>query len=132
MRIYTMIAVGGFFGATLRFSIKTLEISQLSVNFPLSTLLINILGCLILGFFVAIVEDKLKLGEAEKLGVVSGFLGALTTFSSISKEISLQLALGDILTAGLYLGLSIILGLGAIFAGLSIGSKFVLYKPKTD
>lgn len=132
MRIYTMIAVGGFFGAILRFSIRALEFSQPFGDFPLITLLINLLGCFVLGLFVVITEAELKLGEAEKVGIVTGFLGALTSFSAISKEINLQLASGELLEAGLYAGVSIVLGLGAVFAGIALGNRFVLYKQKTD
>ena len=128
MRKYAMIAAGGFWGAILRFFIKTFEISSTTSNFPINTLLINILGSFILGFFITVAKDSLKLGEAERVGAISGFLGAFTTFSAISKEVNFQLSSGDLLTAGIYLGLSVILGLTGVFVGLSLGDKLTLKK----
>lgn len=130
MRIYAMIAVGGFWGAILRFFIKTIGISSWNTYFPLNTLIINVTGSLILGFFIITAEDVLKLREAEKLGMISGFLGAFTTFSAISKEISQQLATGHFIAAGLYMILSVLLGLGAVWLGVMLGRRLKLHKQR--
>jgi CrcB protein len=132
MRKYAMIAAGGFWGAILRFFIRTLEISTTTLSFPINTLLINILGSLMLGYFITVAKDTLKLGEAERVGIISGFLGAFTTFSAISKEVNFQLTSGDLLTAGIYLALSVILGLAAVFVGISLGDRLAVKKKKAD
>jgi len=123
MRVYVMIAIGGFAGAVLRFVIRAVDIPIWNTHIPVNTLLVNVLGSLLLGVVITIAEDVLKLQEAEKVGVISGFLGALTTFSTISKEISLQLTLGYFYSAAIYMVLSIILGLGAIWLGTFLGNR---------
>ncbi len=126
MHKYIMIAIGGFLGAVLRFSMKLLEFPILIGSLPINTLVINVLGCLIFGFIITVSTDILKLDEAKKLGITTGFLGAFTTFSTISKELSLKLASGSLLSALLYAVLSIALGLLAVFAGAKVGDRLIL------
>jgi len=126
MHKYIMIAIGGFLGAVLRFSVKLLEFPILIGSLPINTLVINVLGCLIFGFIITVSTDILKLDEANKLGITTGFLGAFTTFSTISKELSLKLASGSLMSALLYAVLSIALGLLAVFAGAKVGNRLIL------
>ncbi len=126
MHKYIMIAIGGFLGAVLRFSVKLLEFPVFIGSLPINTLVINVLGCLIFGFIITVSTDILKLDEAKKLGITTGFLGAFTTFSTISKELSLKLASGSLLSALLYAVLSIALGLLAVFAGAKVGNRLIL------
>ena len=132
MRKYAMIAAGGFWGAIIRFLIKSHEFSYSAYGIPINTLLINILGSFILGFFIVIAEDVLKFEEAEKLGVISGFLGAFTTFATVSKEINLQLMTGNVLAVAIYLVLSIVLGLFAIYIGTKTGDRLILILQESE
>ena len=123
MRVYAMISLGGFAGAVLRFLLKGMDVFPWNTQIPGNTLMINVLGSLLLGFIIAIAEEVLKLQEAERVGIISGFLGAFTTFSTISKEISMLLTQGYAYTAILYIMLSVVLGLGAVWLGTVLGSR---------
>lgn len=73
------VALGGFFGAIARFKIS----QQLSKNtaFPVGTLTVNLIGSLLLGTIIG-----LELPSAFALLLGTGFLGAFTTFSTLSFE----------------------------------------------
>ena len=78
---FLVIALGGALGAMLRYA-AGLMISSLSLGstFPLATFIVNIAGSFIIGFFALSHESLLK------TGLMIGFLGALTTYSSFSLE----------------------------------------------
>lgn len=83
------VAAGAVLGACLRWYLST-EFNPLSPNLPLGTLIANIGGGLVIGFVVAWLAASPQLHPNVRLFVITGFLGALTTFSSFSAE-SLQL-----------------------------------------
>jgi CrcB protein len=132
MRKYAMIAAGGFWGAILRFLIKSLELPILDYGFPINTFTINLTGSFVLGLFIAVASDLFKLEEAERLGIVSGFLGAFTTFSSLSKEISMYVLAGRMDMAALYISLSVLMGLAAVYIGMKLGSKIVILHQRKE
>lgn len=132
MRKYAMIAAGGFWGAILRFFIKSLQLPVQDYGFPFNTFIINLTGSLVLGLFIAAASDLLKLEEAERLGIISGFLGAFTTFSTISKEITMLVAVGRVNMAILYISLSVLLGLAAVYIGIKLGNKIVLLQHRKE
>ncbi|MBE9524909.1 MAG: fluoride efflux transporter CrcB [Chloroflexi bacterium] len=113
-----IVGVGGFFGATLRYLIGG-WISQLTSesNFPYGTLAVNILGCLAIGLISGLAETRGLLTPEMHLLILTGVLGALTTFSTFSYETASLVRMGESLPAMLNLSAQIILGLGAIWAG---------------
>jgi CrcB protein len=128
MRTYFMIAIGGFCGAILRFLVAAMNFTAYSSSFPLNTLIVNVAGSFAIGLIITISEEILKLGEEERIGVVVGFLGAFTTFSTISREISQQLSSGYYLLAVSYIILTVVLGLGSVFFGIYIGNRLLKRK----
>ena len=82
-----LIGLGGLVGAVLRYLIgaQVQEISK-SVTFPYGTLFVNVLGCLILGLLSYLVESRGALTANARVLLMSGLLGAFTTFSSFSLE----------------------------------------------
>lgn len=132
MRRYILIAIGGFVGAILRFLIRLIEPPMSVDGLPINTLIINIAGSLLLGFFITVSADALKLKEEERLGITAGFLGAFTTFSTISKEIMLKIAEGSIGSVMLYLFLTVALGLTAVFVGAELGQRLMLTLEETE
>lgn len=114
-----LVALGGAIGASLRFLISALLLHSFLIKFnPLHilftpTMLINILGCLCMGFLFFYLKD----GENLKLFLVIGVLGGFTTFSSFGMEF-FNLILNQKATfAILYVLLTNILGLSAVFLG---------------
>lgn len=116
-----LIGLGGFVGAILRFVIgaQAQEFFK-SVTFPTGTLVVNVLGCLVIGGFSYLVEFRGALTPGMRVLLMSGLLGAFTTFSSFSLEtLNLLsagqgwLALGNILANNA-------IGLAAVWIGRTL------------
>ena len=86
MQGYLLLAVGagGFMGAILRFLISGWVQKLSPTLFPLGTLSVNVLGSFIIGFMVLYFESVVA--PHQKALVITGMLGALTTFSTFSLE----------------------------------------------
>ena len=80
------VAVGGGFGATLRYLTVIAGVRLFGTGFPVGTVAVNLAGCLVAGFLVGVLEQRAALSEAVQLLVFTGFLGAFTTLSTFSVE----------------------------------------------
>jgi fluoride exporter len=110
---YLIVAVGGAMGAVARFGVNQAVGPR---SLPWATLLINLTGSFALGVFVFVATDR-GWSPDLSLGVSVGFLGAYTTFSAFTWE-TFDLGRTDrVLTAALYVGVSVTLGLLAAAAG---------------
>ncbi len=115
------IGFGGFFGAISRFLIAGFVQKNVGDFFPLGTLSVNVLGSFIIGFaamfFSQVIEPEYK------AFVVTGFLGALTTFSTFSLENVTMLQDGDYLKVTINILLNIFLTLLATIFAIIIFKK---------
>lgn len=118
MQKYLMIALGGAFGALARFGVGSAVASKLGTKFPYGTFVINISACIIIGFSLEFLGKHLELSPAWRYLIPTGFVGAYSTFSTFEWETFSNLQLGSFLIAGLYVALSIILGLVAVWCGV--------------
>lgn len=109
--------IGGGLGAVLRYLTGIYFLKNLHLNFPFSTLTVNIFGCFLLGFLYIIFVNKTDMSTVAKLSLTVGFCGGLTTFSTFSVEIIEMLRSANYLNAMLYVILSLFLGLAAIMIG---------------
>src|SRR4051812_18991785 len=107
------IGCGGFLGANARYSLGLAIASMWGTSFPWGTLLINVSGSFVLGFFLTLVVKKVSGSPALRSFVATGFMGAFTTFSTFSYETTQLLLAGSQLSAVTYVASSLILGLGA-------------------
>ena len=80
------VAVGGSIGAVTRYIVSLWTAGRFGTDFPYGTLLVNVAGCFIIGFFMTLVTEKFIVNPLWRLFVTTGFLGGLTTFSSYSYE----------------------------------------------
>jgi fluoride exporter len=87
------IALGAILGAWSRYALA-LAFNNESGNWPLGTLLANAIGGLLIGMGVAFFSSRAELDPAWRLFAITGFLGALTTFSTYSAEVILLLQRG--------------------------------------
>lgn len=111
------IFIGGGIGAVLRYGASALASRWLGSAMP-GTLAVNVLGCLAIGAVCGMTQSRLGcLSEETRLFITAGFLGALTTFSTLNLELFNLLKAGRISCALVYLALSCILGLLATAAG---------------
>jgi CrcB protein len=82
-------------GAFARYYLATFVYKKLGTGFPYGTLLVNLSGCLAIGFFNSLAESRMLLSPIERLALMTGFCGAFTTFSSFLLETSNLLKLGE-------------------------------------
>lgn len=118
------VAVGGAFGAVLRYLINISPLANLFEKFPFPTFFINITGSFLIGFLLTLFTNKFGTSENLRLAVIVGFLGAFTTFSTFEMEIFELGREKYFLTAVLYLFLSVALGLIGVLAGVWLARKF--------
>ncbi|HUM07134.1 MAG TPA: fluoride efflux transporter CrcB [Terriglobales bacterium] len=83
---YLWIAVGAIAGASARYFLSGLVARNVSATFPYGTLLINVTGSLVLGFFLVYSTERALLDPRWRLLVAVGFCGSYTTFSSYAFE----------------------------------------------
>ena len=115
------LAAGGALGAILRFWISHHVYGWLGKQFAWGTLAVNVLGSFIMGFMAVWLIDKLGASESVRLFVMTGFLGALTTFSTFSFETLQYLQVGEVHKALLNILVSVALCLLAVWAGFAAG-----------
>ncbi len=118
---YLFVGTGGFMGAVLRYWLSGF-IQQLSNSnlFPIGTLGVNFLGCLVIGFLSELAEEHgLFTGEARAL-VFVGVLGGFTTFSTFSNETMNLLREGQNSLAFGNIASHLILGIGAVWLGRTL------------
>lgn len=120
MQKYLMIALGGSLGSLTRYWVGTVIANRLGTKFPYGTFVINITACVIIGFSLAFLGKRTELSPAWRFLVPVGFVGAYSTFSTFEWETFSNLQLGSFLIAGLYVALSILLGLVAVWCGVLI------------
>ena len=84
--IYLLIGVGAFFGAISRFLFSSFLAKIMFLGFPLGTFTVNLIGCFLIGIFLAINFSNKDLISPL---VVIGFLSSFTTFSAFTKEVLL-------------------------------------------
>jgi CrcB protein len=80
-----LVIIGGGIGAFARYGVSLLADRLCSTNFPVATLVVNLTGCFLVGLSFSLVEQKL-VSPNMRLLVVTGFLGAFTTFSAYALE----------------------------------------------
>ena len=117
-RLLLMVGIGGFAGSVLRYLISG-YIQQLtqSSSFSYGTLVVNIVGCLIIGILSQVAESYGLLTAETRALLITGFLGGFTTFSTFSNETLNLFRDSENLASLLNVGAHIFLGLGAVWMG---------------
>ena len=109
---------GGFIGATSRYLLSLLAQSQFpDSKFPYGTVLVNLLGCLLIGFIAGLFELKSWAHPEIGLFIFVGILGGFTTFSTFSHETFQLWENGKLLMSFLNLGLQVVFGLFFVWIG---------------
>jgi CrcB protein len=117
------VGLGGFLGAISRFGVGVAVGRWFTGRFPLGTFIINITGCLLLGWFMTISGERLPLSDTMKLAIATGFIGAYTTFSTFIYESSRLVDDGAWFEAAANLLLSLAVGLIAVRLGIMLARR---------
>lgn len=123
------IALGGATGALLRFSVSNAVYRWLGRGFPYGTLAVNLLGSFLFGLWIEALPLPKLLGLPWRAALLTGLLGAFTTFSTFALETVFLIEQGRILRAIGNLLLSAVLGLLSVWAGLAAGRALFIDLP---
>ena len=116
-----LIAVAGGAGALARYGLA-LGVQRLAGGpFPWGTLAVNVIGCLLFGFLMVLMDVR-SFSSGARLAIVVGFLGSFTTFSTFAHDAVVLGRREDVFGMAAYLLLQNGLGLMAIWAGDRLGS----------
>ena len=113
-----LVFVGGGLGSVARFLVSLFvpKVRLSLCSIPLSTLCVNVLGCLAIGFLAACLASQPA--ERAKLLLVTGFCGGFTTFSTFSLECMEYLKTADYASAGIYMIVSLALCILSTLCGV--------------
>ncbi len=113
---FLQVALGGAIGAVLRFGTGLAMLRVTGPGFPLGVLSVNVVGSFLMGLFVVYSFHR----DVQGLNpfVMTGILGGFTTFSAFSLEAFTLYERGEIISAGLYVALSVGLSIGALVLGV--------------
>ena len=118
---FFLVMAGGSLGAASRYGVCLMAVRMWGTSFPWGTLIVNLAGCFIIGLLFALAEHAKILTPNTRLFLITGYLGALTTFSSFSAE-TLTLGLdGMPLSLAANMILNNVGGMGLALLGMWVG-----------
>ena len=116
-----LVAVGGALGSTARYLTSVVAGRVFGAAFPVGTLAVNLVGCLLIGIAFSLAEDRAVLSPHGRLFFMTGVLGGLTTFSTYALETVTYFGDGARNVAVANLVLTNVLGLLLVLAGMRVG-----------
>ena len=122
MRQLLLVGFGGFLGSIARYLVSKINLTWHYHDIPMGTLTVNIVGSILIGFFLGIFVNSDLLNTNLKLFIVVGFCGGFTTFSSFTNENFILLQNGQFLTSIVYVLGSVLLGILAVYIGYLISN----------
>ena len=117
---YLWIAFGAVAGAIARYALSAYIARAFSSAFPYGTLIVNVSGSLVLGFFLVLAGERMLLDPRWRMLVAIGFCGSYTTFSSYAFESFAQMESGQWMMMAINITANNALCLGAIILGAAL------------
>ncbi len=116
---YLWVALGSALGGVARYACSSLAAGAWGETFPLGTLLVNVVGSFVIGFFATATgpDGRVLVSPDARQFVMVGLCGGYTTFSAFSWQTLVLLQEGDLDRAGLNVGLSVALCLASVWLG---------------
>jgi CrcB protein len=115
---YLLIALGGALGSLARYLVSSAITSRMGTRFFYGTFVVNMTACLIIGFSLTWLGRHTAVSPAWRFLIPIGFIGAYSTFSTFEWETFTALHTGAFLMATLYVTLSVLLGMLALWLGV--------------
>lgn len=119
---YFFVGLGGIMGSLLRYFVSFIQ-PYTNTPFPFSTLIVNLVGCFLLGWLTKVFANKNHLPEHLVLAVNTGIIGSFTTLSTFSVDIVRLLRDQHILFASIYMLISLVGGFLFAKLGYQLGEK---------
>jgi CrcB protein len=120
MRTAVGISIAGAAGALARYGLEGV-ISRRATAFPWGTFVVNISGAFLLGLLFTLLTERFVVAPWLRSAITIGFLGAYTTFSTLTLETFRLFEDGSYLAAAFNILGSVVVGLVAVFAGVVLG-----------
>ena len=117
------IAIGGAVGSVLRYWLSTWVYALAGRGFPYGTLVVNVLGCLVMGVLFVLLVERMGENSLLRAGLLIGVLGGFTTFSTFSIETFNLIEQGAWLRAVTNSVASLVLCIGATWGGVIIARQ---------
>lgn len=121
-----LLAVGATLGAATRYYVTLWAAQQFGVGFPYGTMIVNVVGCIILGGFLTLAAERPYVSSETRLLISTAFCGSLTTFSTFSYETVALLSSGNYMAGVLNVVVSVALGLLGVLLGIVLVRSLVL------
>jgi len=115
-----LVAVGGAIGSLLRYYVGLGSLRLTGPGFPWGTLIVNVVGCFIIGVFAEMIMRRFNASVELRLLLITGFLGGFTTFSAFSLDAITLFERGEVFAGGIYIAASVGLSMVAVMAGLGL------------
>ncbi len=112
-----LVGVGGAAGAIARYLLSGVVQERAGGLFPWGTLTVNVLGCLVMGLLAGLADARGFMTPGTRALLVVGVLGGFTTFSAFGNETMNLLLDRDLTRAVANVGLNVVLGVAAVWAG---------------
>ena len=118
MPVVLWVALGGALGSAARHGVNVWSGRLLGSGFPWHTLIVNVLGCLLMGVLIELMALRLNVSNDIRAFLTTGLLGGFTTFSAFALDFTFLVERKSYALAGAYAAGSVALSLAAVFAGL--------------
>ncbi len=117
------VALAGALGALARYGVSIGALRWFGASFPFGTLIVNLAGCLCLGFLAELALEDPAMAARTRAIVGTGFFGAFTTFSTFGVETFRAIEAGDWGVAAANVGLNVVVGLLAVSLGFTLARQ---------
>lgn len=121
---YLIVFLGAGIGGAGRHGVNVLAARLVGTAFPAGTLVINVLGCLLMGLIAGVFAFRGHLPQEARLFLTTGVLGGFTTFSAFSLDTWKLWQAARLPEAMLYAGVSVFLSLAAVALGAALMQRF--------